>query len=262
MMMRRPPFCVALMIASLCVVSDAFAFGPTGHRITGTIAEEYLSKKSKRAIKAIIGDESLATASTWADEMRSDPSEFWQKQAGYYHYVTVPDGKTYAQVGAPSKGDAVTALSKFRRTLRDKSASKEDKALALRFIVHIIGDLHQPLHAGNSIDKGGNKVNVIFFGEKTNLHRVWDSDLIKREKLSVAEWAQRLSSGISQSELKAWASIEPETWIAESVALRAKIYPDKRKISEAYFKQNLPHMHLRLQQAGVRMAFYLNDIFK
>lgn len=239
-----------------------FAFGPTGHRITGAIAEEYLSAKSRRAVHAIIGDESLAEASTWADEMRSDPSDFWQRQAGYYHYVTVPTGMTYAEVGAPETGDAVTALESFTKILRDKHASQQEKTLALRFIVHIAGDLHQPLHAGNGRDKGGNKVNVVFFNEKTNLHRVWDSGLLDREKLSSAEWSQRLLQDITSAKRKAWHSTDPKIWIAESVALREQIYPGKRKISGDYQKQNLPRVTLRLQQAGVRLALYLNEIFK
>lgn len=257
----RKTGCLYLLLLTF-VSTDIFAFGPTGHRITGAIAEQYLTNKSQRAIEAIIGQESLAEASTWADEMRQNPADFWQKQASYYHYVTVPEGKTYAEVGAPPQGDAVTALKTFRQTLKDKRASKEDKALALRFTVHIIADLHQPLHAGNGKDRGGNEFSVVFFGQRSNLHRVWDSGLINREDLSFSEWSSWLLKDIGKTQLEEWRSIDPETWIAESVGIRDKIYPAKPTISWGYQYQNLPVVKLRLQQAGVRLAQYLNDVFK
>ena len=89
--------------------------------------------------------------------MRSNPEHFWQEVAGPFHYVTIPEGKTYAEVGAPDEGDSVTALAQFRKVLLDPKASREQKQLALRFTVHIIGDLHQPLHAGNGTDRGGQR---------------------------------------------------------------------------------------------------------
>jgi hypothetical protein len=145
-------------------VSPALSWGQTGHRVTGAIAEQNLSGLARARIRTILGDESLAEASTWPDEMRSDPAEFWQKTANPWHYVTVPRGRTYREVGPPPEGDAASALQRFAATLRDPNASREQKQLALRFTVHIIGDLHQPLHAGNATDRGGNDVKVTSSG--------------------------------------------------------------------------------------------------
>ena len=154
--------------------TPAFAWGKTGHRVVGQIAEAHLSGKARAAVKRILGTETMAEASNWPDFMKSDPAPFWQKTASAWHYVTIPAGKTYADVGAPPEGDAITALARFSATLRDGKASAEDKRMALRFIIHICGDLAQPLHTGNGTDRGGNDLKVTWFGKPTNLHSVWD----------------------------------------------------------------------------------------
>lgn len=184
--------------------------------------------------------------------------------AGPFHYVTVPPTKSYADVGAPSEGDAVTALDRFSATVRDPKASRADKQLALRFIIHIVGDLHQPLHAGNGSDKGGNDVRVTFQGRSTNLHSVWDSALVDEEQLSYSEMADWLGARITPALSREWMVAEPRVWIGESAALRDQVYPtgESRSLGWRYIYENTPRMELRLQQGGVRLAAYLNDLFK
>jgi hypothetical protein len=147
---------IVIAIASIALSGQALAWGQNGHRVTGAIAQQYLTPQAQQAISQILVNEDLAEASTYPDEMRADPSEFWKKTANPWHYVTVPVNKTYQEVEAPEEGDALTALNQFTASLKDPKASLADKQLALRFIVHIIGDLHQPLHVGNGTDKGGN----------------------------------------------------------------------------------------------------------
>lgn len=246
----------------LTMTPTVFAWGQTGHRVTGTIAEQHLTAKAKAKIKKILGTESLAEASTWADEMRSNPAEFWQKTASPYHYVSVPQGKTYPEVGAPDKGDSVTALKRFAAILADDESTLEQKQLALRFIVHIAGDLHQPLHAGNGTDRGGNDVKLTFFGEDSNLHRVWDTGLIERQNLSYTEMSNWLSKRITKKQAKEWKEADPQVWIAESAAIRDTIYPDSDRISWNYNYQHIDTVKTRLSQGGVRIAAYLNELFK
>lgn len=255
-------FAVALTLTTSLVASlPAYGWGQIGHRVTGAIAEKYLTPQAQAAVDAILPNESLAEASTYADEMRSNPSEFWRKTASPWHYVTVPEHKHYGEVGAPDEGDAVTALTHYTKVLKDNKASLEDKQLALRFIVHIIGDLHQPLHAGNGTDRGGNTVKVRFFWEDSNLHRVWDSQMLDQRQLSYTEWTAWLSQKISSDDVKAWDSTDPMVWIAESTALRDTIYPDDaNKMSYDYLYDHLPEATKRLQQAGVRIAAYLNAV--
>ncbi|WP_144392917.1 S1/P1 nuclease [Pleionea sediminis] len=243
------------------VSCSAMSFGKTGHRITGAIAEKYLTETTRQSIESIIGNETLAEASTYVDEMKSNPSEFWRKTANPYHYVTVPKGKTYAQVGAPKKSDAVEALKKYSKVLKDKKASKADKAVALKFIVHIIGDLHQPLHAGNGDDRGGNDVKLRFFWQDSNLHRVWDSGLIDQQKLSYTEWTNFLNRTITPDTILQWTTTNPEDWIAESTKIRDTIYPKEDNLTWDYQYQHLPTLKLRLKQGGVRIAVYLNELF-
>jgi hypothetical protein len=253
------------LLASLLLITvtpNVLAWGQTGHRVTGAIAEQHLTDKAKATIKKILGSESLAEASTWPDEMRSNPADFWQKTASPYHYVSVPEGKTYAEVGAPAQGDSASALKKFSTILKDKNSTKEQKQLALRFIVHIIGDLHQPLHAGNGTDRGGNDVRLKFFGQDSNLHRVWDSGLIDRQNLSYTEMTDWLSRRITKKLAKEWKVADPQVWITESTKIRDTIYPDSDNISWDYNYQNINTVKTRLSQGGIRIAAYLNELFK
>ena len=150
-------------------VQFVFGWGKTGHRIVGEIAENYLTKNSKLQIKKLIGHHNLSRISNWADEIKSDPK--WD-HAYDWHYCTIPDGEDYEK--GKHKGQAVEKVFDFTKTLKDKKSTKEDKIIALKFLVHLIGDLHQPLHVGNGKDRGGNDVKVKWFGEATNLHNVWD----------------------------------------------------------------------------------------
>ncbi|GLR69198.1 S1/P1 nuclease [Agaribacter marinus] len=245
----------------LCIgTQQAYAWGQTGHRITGKLAENYLSDEARIWVMEILPNESLAEASTYADEMRSSPDEFWQKVAGPYHYVSVPKGKKYVEVGSPPNGDAVSALNSFTSTLKDPKASLEAKQLALRFAIHIIGDLHQPLHAGNGTDRGGNDVKLEFFWEDSNLHRVWDSGLLDRRKLSFSEWSEWLGKKITPEDVSKWTTTDPTVYIEESIAIRDTIYPDGDKLSWQYLYDHLPTAKQRLKMAGVRIAAYLNEI--
>jgi hypothetical protein len=229
--------------------------------VTGAIAEQYLTAEAKSAIQQILPNEDLAEASTWPDEMRSNPDEFWQKTSSSWHYVTIPKGKNYVEVGAPDKGDAHTALDKFSLTLKNPKASMADKQLALRFIVHIIGDLHQPMHNGDGTDRGGNSLKLKFMWKDSNLHSVWDSGMIEHRGLSYTEWTARLSRKITPEQAKSWMQPDPLVWIAESIEIRDKVYPQEDEISWDYLYQNLPIATHRLQMGGVRIAAYLNMLF-
>ena len=189
----------AALAASLGFCPDAAAWGLTGHRVTAAIGDKYLSAEARAAVREILEPgESLAEAANFPDFMRASDDPFW-KQAGPFHFVTVPKGKTYVDVGPPPQGDAVTALKRFSDTIKNPAASPADKRVALRFIVHIVGDLHQPLHNGNGLDSGGNDVKVKFFGADVTLHSVWDEGLIELEKLSYTEWTEWLSAKITEA---------------------------------------------------------------
>jgi len=250
-----------LMLCSVLFSGQAFAWGATGHRVIAEIADGYLSPEARLAVEDILGPETLAEASTWPDFMRADPSEFWQETANPWHYVTVPPGKTYEDIGAPEQGDAVSALGRFSGTVRDPEAAGEKQALALRFIVHIVADLHQPLHVGNGEDRGGNDFEVTWFGEPSNLHRVWDSHLIDSKNLSYTEMTEWLEAKITPAEFRRWNTADAMVWVAESADIRPRIYPEDRDLRWDYGYAWTDTLYTRLQQAGVRSAVYLNALF-
>ena len=255
--------CLALAGAA---PSPALAWGKTGHRVVAALADAQLSGLARAHVKELLGVESLDEAATWPDDMRSAPGQFWQKTATPWHYVTL-NGIVYDH--APPEGDALDALNRYRATLQDPNASLADKQLALRFIVHLVGDLHQPLHVGKCCDKGGNEVKVKWFGRDLNLHSVWDSALVEEEQLSFTELAAKLQRHTSNADVLAWWDINPRDWISESAQLRETVYPERNRkdpkappeLSYGYVYKYTPLMEQRLKQAGVRLAAYLNDIY-
>ena len=257
------PFALLSVLLPLAFASHApaLAWSQTGHRVTGAIADQYLGPRARAAVKDILGTESLAESTTWPDFMRSAPGNFWQKEANPWHYVTVPVGQTYQQAGAPPQGDAYTALKRFSETVRDPKAPLADRQTALRFIAHIVGDLAQPLHVGNGTDRGGNSVKVTFFGKPTNLHSVWDNDMVESEGLSYTEMTQWLQAAATPDQLRAWSSPDPMQWISDSVAVRDRIYPTNPELGYSYIFEHRETVRQQLSKGGLRLAAYLNMLF-
>jgi hypothetical protein len=268
-------FLIIAAAAAVLVPSPALAWGKTGHRVVAAIADSQLSGLSRANIEEILGPgESLDEAANWPDEMRSAPGDFWQKTATPWHYVTL-NGAIYDH--APREGDALEALDHFSTVLKDPNASREDKQLALRFVVHLVGDLHQPLHVGKCCDKGGNDVKVTWFGKPTNLHAVWDSQLVDDEQLSFTELAAKLKRHISNADVIKWWDVDPRDWTSESAEIRDTLYPPPARpktgqkvkkgqpllpdLSYGYVFKFTPVMERRLSQGGVRLAAYLNALF-
>ncbi|GGD53870.1 S1/P1 Nuclease [Erythrobacter arachoides] len=265
-----------LSVATLAIAFTAMpaqAWGPHGHRITATIAQDNVSGRTRAEIAEILGAETLAEASTFPDEERSNPDPFWQETASPFHYVTLPDGTRVIDMAHPPEGDALTALERFTAVLRDANAPAEERQLALRFVVHIVSDLHMPLHAGRPGDRGGNDVRVDWFGQQTNLHWVWDEGMIQRQQLSFSEYAERLEGRMTPGKVIAWWDADPATWIGESVALRERIYPATGpeaglgtleapvRLGYDYNWQWSPDVEHRLMQSGIRLAAYLDKVF-
>ena len=136
--------------------------------------------------------------------------------------------------------------------------------MALRFIIHIVGDLAQPLHNGNGTDRGGNDLKVTWFGKPTNLHSVWDSLLVDDEQLSYSEMATWLNARITPADVKAWSSADPKVWMADSVTVRDQVYPPSgdTALSYRYVYENTPRMERQLEKGGVRLAAYLNNVLR
>ena len=249
---------MALVALLLAAPSSLFAWGPNGHRIVGRIAMNHLTDEAARAVACLLGPEGLDQMSTWPDEIRSDPA--W-KQSVPWHFISIDDGETLETTARDPAGDVLEAIQRFTTVLRDPQAPQPAKQEALRFLVHFVGDIHQPLHVGRRDDRGGNSIKVMWFKEETNLHSVWDSGMIDNEKLSFSEFVAFIDHPTLQ-ELQAWQSAAPADWANESKALRDRVYQiGDGKLSYEYIYQNIPLVKRRLLQGGVRLAGLLNSIF-
>lgn len=246
----------ALLMIFYCSVS--LAWGPTGHRVTGWIAEQHISKKVKKELIRILGDQSLAMASTWMDEIRSDSLYDYTSD---WHWVTIAEGMTYQESEKNKNGDILETIERLKAALKTKSLEADKEREYLKMLIHLIGDLHQPLHVGSGNDRGGNDIKVTWFRKQSNLHRVWDSDMIDDTKLSYTELAASLEKP-NAATILSWQRSDIYTWTNESMAYRENVYRYGRgNLGYKYTYENFHIVRHRLLQAGVRIAGVLNDIY-
>jgi hypothetical protein len=249
---------IALLVLSCFITSESRAWGPTGHRATGWIAERYLSAKAKKKINALLGQRSLAMVSTWMDEIRSDSTYNYTAD---WHWVTIETGKTYEESPKNPNGDVIMTLERIISELKSRKLDRKKEVEALKMLVHLVGDIHQPLHVGCCDDQGGNKVKVKWFRNESNLHRVWDSDMIDDTKLSFTELAQFLSTPNAGTVAK-WQKASVRDWANESMSFRKEVYDIKDgNLGYRYSYLHLQTAKERMLQAGVRLAGILNQIY-
>jgi len=236
-------------------------WGRTGHRVTGHIAEKHLTKKARKAIKDLLDGNSLAFASTHADEIKSDRSF-----SSYtpWHYVNYPLAKSYQESEKSEFGDLITAIDGCIKILKDDKSSREDKVFYLKFLIHIIGDLHQPMHAGRASDRGGNDIQVQWFGNGSNLHRVWDTNLIETYGMSYYELGDELNRSTTKKERKAIQAGTVVDWLEESHDYANELYSSVNvgeKLGYSYSYKYNPVLFERLKKGGFRLAMVLNEVF-
>ena len=247
-----------LILVFILLSQSLLAWGNTGHRIVGKVAETYLTENAKMQIKKLMGHHDLSKISTWADEIKSDPD--WD-HAWDWHYCTIPDGEKYEP--GKYRGDAIEKINKFIQTQKNTASTKEEKQIALKFLVHLTQDLHQPLHVGNGKDKGGNSIKVKWFGELTNLHSIWDTKLIEYQNLSYTEYANYLLLDVDYSEIRKWQGDTVMDYINESKNFRNHCYDySGDNLKWEYIYKNKELVELRLLQSGARLSGELNRIFK
>ncbi len=244
------------LFSFLLITQFAFAWGQTGHRVVGEVAWRHLTKKAQKNVQQVLGTESLAMCGNYMDFIKSNPV---YDSLGAWHYCTIPDGGTYET--HPEEGDVIMAINHYMNELKTKTFSV-DEAFALKCLVHLVGDIHQPLHVGNSTDRGGNDAKVEFMWQKTNLHRVWDSDLVDHQQLSYTEYADWIDVA-TKDQIAAWQSAPILAWVNESMGLRPLVYnfPENGKLSYEYNAQSIATLNERLAQAGIRLAHILNQIY-
>ena len=254
-----------LLASALLIVQYAFSWGMTGHRIIGEIAQQHLTKKAKKELRKLIGKETLAWWSNWPDFIKSDST--WN-HASPWHYVDLPGHmekeKFVDELKKLPGKNLYTQIQAMLAELKDKSLPVEKRRVALYFLIHLAGDLHQPLHAGRDEDAGGNKIVVYWFDKKTNLHALWDSMLIEFQQYSYTEYAKLLNIA-DENHIKSWQSGSLEDWFYESHAISDSIYdatPAESKLSYKYNYKFQKTLDEQLLKGRVRLAELLNQAFE
>jgi len=244
---------IAALLAALCLPLTASAWGTEGHRLIAVLAEGQLTSEARAQVNRLLAQEpgaTLASVSTWADEARSPSTASW-------HYLNLPRDagcKYEAQRDCPDGQCVVGAIERQARVLAS-SATDADRLKALKYIVHLVADVHQPLHAGYADDKGGNSYQIQAFGRGTNLHSLWDTRLLEN-------WpggAPALLAELKATPSKATGAA-PAQWAEESCRRVAAdgFYPSGHKVDSEYAKSAAPILMERLSAAARRLAKLLN----
>ena len=258
-------FIYTLLLASLYILpyqtfaNDDF-WGQTGHRVVGKIADDYLSGKAKREIQRLLNRKSLAFVSTFADEIKADKryNEFYT-----WHYINMSLDENYEDSEKNPEGDLVSGINYCKKIISDNQASDDDKAFYLKLLIHLIGDLHQPMHIGLKEDRGGNDFKVQWHYEDSNLHRVWDSDMIEKFDMSYVELAEN-ADVLSKAQVKAIQKGSVIDWVNETHELTRKIYDSAEPEENLRYRYSYHHfktVRTQLQIAGIRLAKVLNELF-
>lgn len=259
--------CISLLLSSI----SSYAWGPKGHDVVAAIAEQHLTKKARKALNELLDGKSIVYYSSWMDNIQNSP--YWEN--GYnktktWHYANVDKGLTYQTMKKNENGDVVTGLEFLTKELTENYDNLTDSMRVdyVKMIVHMVGDLHCPMHAGRLSDLGGNRMKVKWFGQNTNLHSVWDSKMIdSARKWSYTEWVEHLDR-TSPKYRKSIMRGTYEEWFTETVDGAASIYDyvesldsENTNLSYQFVYDFSPLLEDRLLVGGLRLAYVLNTIF-
>lgn len=250
-----------LAITFLFTALLSWGWGQKGHDVTAAIAERHLTPQAKAAITDLLDGKSIIYWSNWLDNASHTPEYAYSKT---WHYKNINEGVEYEKMGLNPGGDAVTAINSRIEILRDPSKSREEKALALKMLVHIVGDVHQPMHLGRQTDLGGNKVKVKYFGRDKKLHGIWDTDLVESaHKWSYTEWADQIDR-LTPRQQEAVTKGTANDWAKETHNIAKQVYaemPEGAEISYNEVARWAPVIEQQLVTGGLRLAYLLNSLF-
>lgn len=255
----------SVVILALFSFNFAYCWGTTGHRVIAEIAENHLSNKAKRNLKKLIGNEKLAYWANWPDFIKADTTGVW-KHTDQWHYVNVdPQNNLQSfieKLKEQKSPNIYTQINILSKQIKDKKTPEKDREIALRFLIHLMGDAAQPLHVGRAEDLGGNKIKLKFFGDNTNLHSLWDSKLVDFQKYSYTEFANILDVK-SKEEIAKIQAGTLEDWLYDSHLSANRIYANSVSDANYAYDYNYKFTSLLEQQllnGGLRLAKVLNEI--
>lgn len=259
--MKRHTFPLLAVLTSITLISWGFK----GHKAVATIAENHLNKNVKDVITVLLDNHSMSDVASWADEVRNDPT---YKYTASWHFLNLPLGLNRNQfeqaVLNQQQPNIYTAIINSEAVLANVNELDQNRKMeALKFLIHLVGDAHQPMHISRAEDKGGNTIQVRFDDKGTNLHSIWDSKLIDHEGLSDYQIVKEYDTATPE-QIKNWQSDGPIQWLWESYQISSVLYSDidrTNKLDEGYFRSHIEIVHERIDRAGVRLAGVLNKLF-
>ena len=246
--------------ASMCALA-AFAWGQKGHDATAYIAEQHLTEATADSVAALFDGNSIVYWANWLDNASHTPEYAYSKT---WHYKNIAEGVEYENAEINPAGDVVTASREQIGILSNPQASREDKVRALNILVHLIGDMHQPMHMARPDDRGGNSVKLQFFGRDANLHGIWDGSIMNSGHMwSYTEWQQQLDRLNPKAEAQTAAG-NIDDWAKETFLISNSIYeyfPAGTKVSYDEVATWTPVIEQQILRGGLRLARVLNAIF-
>ena len=234
----------------------SFAWGSDGHKITDDVAYHYLDQVIKDSVAAYLDGTTFEEAGCWMDEIRSDHTYDYLKPC---HYINIEKGESYKPT---TEANIINELNKVIARLKERSKhTKEENAIDLKILMHLVSDLHQPLHVGYGIDKGGNKIEVSFLGHNSNLHKVWDSEIIKHSRIT-ADGCISIVGSYSPTQISAVQKIDIIGWMNDSRSHLGQVYDfTDATIDESYITKNTQLIEKQLIAGGIRLSALLKEIF-
>jgi hypothetical protein len=240
-----------------------FGWSHKGHEVITNIAEAHLSIKAKKEVRKLLNGRTMVYYATWMDDIRNDPAYAYTRT---WHYANVDKGKTYETMERQEGGDVVTATVLSIKQLKNKNLPGSVRAMYLKFLLHLVGDMHCPMHAGRATDRGGNDYPVVWKNTRTNLHRLWDDMVIEASKdWSSIEWATYIDIDMDKKQQQAIEAGSPLDWFKETVVQASNIYdntPENQTVPSNYVRKYTPLIEEQFLKAGYRLAGLLNSIFK
>lgn len=252
-----------LLSGMLCLSSlTAFGWGQKGHDTTVFIAESHLTPTAKAQVEKLLGGKSMVYYANWLDNASHTPEYAYSKT---WHYKNIDDGITFENAPLLETGDIIRAIEEQVNLLQDPTASEEQKQLALKMVIHFLGDIHQPMHMGHASDLGGNRWTVKYFGRDTNLHSVWDTSLPESaHNWSYTEWQQQIDRLPAEEMEEIISEGNPTKWGKETFEIGTRVYqntPEGTRISYDYISDWTPVVELQFLRGGLRLADLLNSIY-
>lgn len=250
-----------LLAAALLPVAEASGWGQKGHDTVACIAECNLTPEAAARVADLLDGYSMVYWANWLDSASHTPEMAYTKT---WHYANVDEGFTFDSMPKNPSGDAVEAIERIVADLKSGKLSRDEERLSLKMLIHLVGDLHCPMHAGHLSDRGGNSVRVRFFDEETDLHSLWDTALPEAaHRWSYSEWQSQLDR-LPEEAVTEIQRGTPREWFEESHAVCRDIYADTpadSSLSYDYITRYTPVVERQLLHGGLRLAALLNEIY-